>query len=416
MITRSALDVEAVRADFPILQREINGHPLIYFDNAATTQKPQVVIDALSDYYRSTNANIHRGLHTLAEEATAAYEGVRDKVASLINAPESSSVIFTRNTTESLNLLAYSWGARLQPGDEIVLTMMEHHSNLVPWQLLAQRSGARLVFLDVDDEGELNLAQAKERIGPRTKVVSVTHMSNVLGTINPVAELAQLAHEVGAVIIVDGAQSVPHMLVDVQALGIDFLAFSSHKMLGPTGVGVLYGRRELLEEMDPFLGGGEMISVVTPETSTWATLPHKFEAGTPNIADVIAFGTALDYLQTLGLDAMRAHEVVLTAYAMERMQRLEGLTIYGPPVAERRGGVVSFNYLDIHAHDISTIVDGRGVALRAGHHCAQPLMRVLGVPATARVSFYAYNRPGEVDIFIEALQKAASLFGHRDKS
>jgi len=416
MITRSALDVEAVRADFPILQREINGHPLIYFDNAATTQKPQVVIDALSDYYRSTNANIHRGLHTLAEEATAAYEGVRDKVASLINAPESSSVIFTRNTTESLNLLAYSWGARLQPGDEIVLTMMEHHSNLVPWQLLAQRSGARLVFLDVDDEGELNLAQAKERIGPRTKVVSVTHMSNVLGTINPVAELAQLAHEVGAVIIVDGAQSVPHMLVDVQALGIDFLAFSSHKMLGPTGVGVLYGRRELLEEMDPFLGGGEMISVVTPETSTWATLPHKFEAGTPNIADVIAFGTALDYLQTLGLDAMRAHEVVLTAYAMERMQRLEGLTIYGPPVAERRGGVVSFNYLDIHAHDISTIVDGRGVALRAGHHCAQPLMRVLGVPATARVSFYAYNRPGEVDIFIEALQKAASLFGYRDKS
>ena len=416
MITQSALDVEAIRADFPILQREINGHPLVYLDNAATTQKPQVVIDALSDYYRSTNANIHRGLHTLAEEATAAYEGVRDKVAALINAPESSSVIFTRNTTESLNLLAYSWGARLHPGDEIVLTMMEHHSNLVPWQLLAQRSGARIVFLDVDDEGELNLAQAKERIGPRTKVVSVTHMSNVLGTINPVAELAQLAHEVGAVIIVDGAQSVPHMPVDVQALGIDFLAFSSHKMLGPTGVGVLYGRRELLEEMDPFLGGGEMISVVTPETSTWATLPHKFEAGTPNIADVIAFGAALDYLQTLGLDAMRAHEVVLTAYAMDRMQRLEGLTIYGPPVAERRGGVVSFNYLDIHAHDISTIVDGRGVALRAGHHCAQPLMRVLGVPATARVSFYTYNRPAEVDIFIEALQEAASLFGHRDKS
>jgi cysteine desulfurase/selenocysteine lyase len=416
MITRSALDVETIRADFPILQREINGHPLVYFDNAATTQKPQAVIDALSDYYRSTNANIHRGLHTLAEEATAAYESVRDKVAALINAPESSSVIFTRNTTESLNLLAYSWGARLQPGDEIVLTMMEHHSNLVPWQLLAQRSGARLVFLDVDDEGELNLAQAKERIGPRTKVVSVTHMSNVLGTINPVAELAQLAHEVGAVIIVDGAQSVPHMLVDVQALGIDFLAFSSHKMLGPTGVGVLYGRRELLEEMDPFLGGGEMISVVTPETSTWAALPHKFEAGTPNIADVIAFGAALDYLQALGLDAMRAHEVMLTAYAMERMQRLEGLTIYGPPVAERRGGVVSFNYMDIHAHDISTIVDGRGVALRAGHHCAQPLMHVLGVPATARVSFYAYNRPGEVDIFIDALQEAASLFGHRNKS
>ena len=413
MITQSALDVAAIRADFPILTREVNGHPLVYLDNAATTQKPQSVIDALSHYYGSTNANIHRGLHTLAEEATAAYEGVREQVAALINAPESSSVIFTRNTTESLNLLAYSWGQRLQPGDEILLTMMEHHSNLVPWQLLAQRSGARLVFLDVDDEGELSLAQAKERIGPRTKIVSVVQMSNVLGTINPIAELAQLAHAVGAIMIVDGAQSVPHLPVDVQALGIDFLAFSAHKMLGPTGVGVLYGRRELLEEMDPFLGGGEMISVVTPEASTWAALPHKFEAGTPNIADVIAFGAALEYLKGLGLEAMRAHELELTAYAMERMQRLEGVTIYGPPTAERRGGVVAFNYLDIHAHDLSTIVDGRGVALRAGHHCAQPLMRELGVPATARVSFYVYNRPDEVDVFIDALQEAAAVFGHK---
>ena len=414
MIARPTLDLEAIRADFPILKRSVNGHPLVYFDNAATTQKPQAVIDALSNYYQSTNANIHRGLHTLAEEATAAYEGVRHKVGALINAPDPRSVIFTRNTTESLNLLAYSWTQRLQPGDEILLTMMEHHSNLVPWQLLAQRSGARLVFLDVNEAGELDLAQAKERIGPRTKVVAVVQMSNVLGTINPIADLAQLAHRAGAVFIVDGAQSVPHLPVDVQALDIDFLAFSSHKMLGPTGVGVLYGRRELLEEMGPFLSGGEMISVVTPESSTWAALPHKFEAGTPNIADVIAFGAALDYLQTIGLGALRAHAVELTAYAMARMQALEGLTIYGPSAPEHRGSVVSFNYWDIHAHDISTIVDQRGVALRAGHHCAQPLMRTLGVPATARVSFYLYNTPGEVDLFIDALQEAAAVFGHRD--
>ena len=416
MIARPTLDLAAIRADFPILKRTVNGHPLIYFDNAATTQKPQMVIDALSNYYQSTNANIHRGLHTLAEEATAAYEGVRHQVGALINAPDPRSVIFTRNTTESLNLLAYSWAQRLQPGDEILLTMMEHHSNLVPWQLLAQRSGARLVFLDVNEAGELDLAQAKERIGPRTKVVAVVHMSNVLGTINPIADLAQLAHTAGAVIVVDGAQSVPHLPVDVQALDIDFLAFSSHKMLGPTGVGVLYGRRELLEEMEPFLSGGEMISVVTPETSTWAALPQKFEAGTPNIADVIAFGAALDYLQALGLEALRVHAVELTAYAMARMQALEGLTIYGPSAPERRGSVVSFNYWDIHAHDISTIVDQRGIALRAGHHCAQPLMRTLGVPATARVSFYVYNTPAEVDLFIDALQEAASIFGHRDSA
>ena len=414
MIAQPTLNLATVRADFPILKRTVNGHPLVYFDNAATTQKPQAVIDALTNYYQSTNANIHRGLHTLAEEATTAYESVRHKVATLINAPDPRSVIFTRNTTESLNLLAYSWTQRLQPGDEILLTMMEHHSNLVPWQLLAQRSGARLVFLDVNEAGEIDLAQAKERIGPRTKVVAIVHMSNVLGTINPIAELAHLAHAAGAVFIVDGAQSVPHLPVDVQALDIDFLAFSSHKMLGPTGVGVLYGRRELLEEMEPFLSGGEMISTVTPEKSTWAALPHKFEAGTPNIADVIAFGAALDYLQTLGLETLRAHAAELTAYAMTRMQELEGLMIYGPPAPERRGSVVSFNYLDIHAHDISTIVDQRGVALRAGHHCAQPLMRTLGVPATARVSFYVYNTPDEVDRFIEALQEAAAIFGHRD--
>ena len=412
----TALNVEAIRADFSILQRIVNGHPLVYLDNAATTQKPQAVIDALTRYYTTMNANIHRGLHTLAEEATAAYEDVRTQVAAFINAPSPRSIVFTRNTTESINLIAYAWGQRLQPGDEIVLTEMEHHSNLVPWQLLAKRSGARLVFLDIDDSGRLSLDQARERITPRAKIVSITHMSNVLGTINPIAEIAALAHRAGAIMVVDGAQSVPHLPVDVQALGLDFLAFSSHKMLGPTGVGVLYGRPELLAEMDPFLGGGEMISVVTREESTWAALPHKFEAGTPNIADVIAFGPALAYLRDLGMANVRAHEIEITGYALDRMQALEGLTIYGPPDPRDRGGVVAFNYLDIHPHDISTIVDAKGVALRAGHHCAQPLMRRLDVPATARISMYLYNRPEEIDLFLDALDAAARIFAHNDGS
>ena len=303
-----SIDIEALRADFPILRRRVNGRPLVYLDNAATTQKPQAVIDALVRYYSTSNANIHRGLHTLAEEATAAYEDVRRQTAGFINAASPREVVFTRNTTESLNLLAYSLGARLGPGDEILLSDMEHHSNLVPWQLAAQRSGARLRFLSVDEDGRLDLDEARALIGPRTRIVSVVHMSNVLGTINPVTALAEMAHDAGALMIVDGAQSVPHMPVDVQTLGADFLAFSAHKMLGPTGVGVLWGRRELLQDMDPFLGGGEMISVVEREESTWAALPNKFEAGTPNIADVIAFGPALDYLTRIGMEAVRAHE------------------------------------------------------------------------------------------------------------
>ena len=408
----AGIDIEALRADFPILRRRVNGHPLVYLDNAATTQKPQAVIDALVDYYRTSNANIHRGLHTLAEEATAAYEGVRRQTADFINAASPREVIFTRNTTESLNLLAYSLGARLGPGDEILLSDMEHHSNLVPWQLAAQRSGARLRFLSVDEDGRLDLNEARALIGPRTRIVSVVQMSNVLGTINPVAALAEMAHDAGALMIVDGAQSVPHMPVDVQTLGADFLAFSAHKMLGPTGVGVLWGRRELLQDMDPFLGGGEMISIVEREESTWAALPNKFEAGTPNIADVIAFGPALDYLSRIGMEAVRAHELETIAYALDRLNAIEGLTVYGPPDPEQRGGVAAFNYLDIHAHDLSTILDGDGVAIRAGHHCAQPLMRRLGVPATARASFYLYNRPDEVDALIDALAAAASLFGH----
>ena len=408
----TALDVNALRADFPILRREVNGRPLVYLDNAATTQKPQVVIDALVDYYSTMNANIHRGLHTLAEEATAAYEGVRGKTAEFIHAASRREVIFTRNTTESLNLLAYSLGARLQPGDEIVLTDMEHHSNLVPWQMAAQRTGAKLRFLGLDDEGRLSLDEARALIGPRTRIVSVVQMSNVLGTINPVSEIAQMARDAGAWMIVDGAQSVPHMPVDVQTLGADFLAFSAHKMLGPTGVGVLWGRKDLLEDMDPFLGGGEMISTVQRQESTWAMLPHKFEAGTPSIADVVAFGPALDYLSDIGMQAVRDHEIEMIACALDRLNAVEGLTVYGPPDPHERGGVAAFNYLDIHAHDLSTILDGHGIAIRAGQHCAQPLMRCLGVSATARASFYLYNRPDEIDTLVDALADAAGLFGY----
>ena len=410
-MSAAALDVQAIRADFPILSREVRGKPLVYLDNAATTQKPRQVIAALTDYYSNTNANIHRGLHTLAEEATAAYELTRRKTADFIGAAHAQEIVFTRNTTESLNLLAYTLGARLRRDDEIVLSALEHHSNLVPWQLLAQRSGARLRFIELTDDGELDIDQARSLFNPRTRIVSVAHMSNVLGTIAPVAELAAMARAVDATVILDAAQSAPHMPVDVGALGVDFAAFSAHKMLGPTGVGVLWGRRELLADLDPFLGGGEMISVVNREESTWAPLPHKFEAGTPNIADVIAFSAALDYLSGVGMQAVREHDHALTAYAMERLSGIEGLEIYGPPDAERRGAVVAFNYADIHSHDIATILDGGGIAVRAGHHCAQPLMRALEVPATARASFYLYNQESEIDALVDGLREAGSRFG-----
>ena len=410
-MSAAALDVQAIRADFPILSREVRGKPLVYLDNAATTQKPRQVIAALTDYYSNTNANIHRGLHTLAEEATAAYEETRRKTADFIGAAHAQEIVFTRNTTESLNLLAYTLGARLRPDDEIVLSALEHHSNLVPWQLLAQRSGARLRFIELTDDGELDVDQARSLFNPRTRIVSVAHMSNVLGTIAPVAELAAMARAVDASVILDAAQSAPHMPVDLRALGVDFAAFSAHKMLGPTGVGVLWGRRELLADLDPFLGGGEMISVVNREESTWAPLPHKFEAGTPNIADVIAFSAALDYLSDVGMQAVRDHDHALTAYALERLSGIEGLEIYGPPDAERRGAVVAFNYADIHSHDIATILDGGGIAVRAGHHCAQPLMRALEVPATARASFYLYNQESEIDALVDGLREAGSRFG-----
>ena len=403
--------IAALRADFPILSREVNGRPLVYLDNAATTQKPRAVIDALVDYYSTVNANIHRGLHTLAEEATAAYEDVRVRVAAFIGAPNRREIVFTRNTTESLNLLAYTLGERLAEGDEIVLSALEHHSNLIPWQLAARRAGAKLRFIELGGDGELDIDSARAVIGPRARIVSVAHMSNVLGAIAPVAEIAEMARAVGARMIVDAAQSVPQMPVDVVELGADFVAFSAHKMLGPTGVGVLWGRRELLDDLDPFLGGGEMISVVNREESTWAALPHKFEAGTPNIADVIAFGAAIDYLETVGMDRIRDHDRDLVAYAMDRLSRLEGLDIYGPADPDRRGAVVAFNYADIHSHDIATILDARGIAVRAGHHCAQPLMRELGVPATARASFYLYNRRGEIDALVDGLRDAGARFG-----
>ena len=410
-MTTAALDIAAIRADFPILSREVRGRPLVYLDNAATTQKPRQVIDALTHYYSNTNANIHRGLHTLAEEATTAYEATRSKTADFIGAAHPQEIVFTRNTTESLNLLAYTLGARLRPDDEIILSALEHHSNLVPWQLLAQRSGAKLRFIELTEDGEFDLDQARSLFNPRTRIVSVAHMSNVLGAIAPVADLVEFARAVDATVILDAAQSAPHMPVDVGALGVDFAAFSAHKMLGPTGVGVLWGKRELLADLDPFLGGGEMISVVNREESTWAALPHKFEAGTPNIADVIAFSAALDYLSAVGMQTVRDHDYALTAYAMERLSTIEGLEIYGPPAPERRGAVVAFNYADIHAHDIATILDSGGVAVRAGHHCAQPLMRVLQVPATARASFYLYNRESEIDALVDGLREAGSRFG-----
>jgi cysteine desulfurase/selenocysteine lyase len=403
-------DVERVREDFPILREQVNGRPLVYLDNAATSQKPRAVIDALVRYYETSNANIHRGIHTLAVRATEQYEAVREKAARHIGAT-SGDVVFTRNTTESINLIARAWGeANVREGDEIVLTVMEHHSNIVPWQMLARRTGAVLRFAEITDDGHLDMDSMRALIGPRTKLVSLVHMSNVLGAINPVADVAEMAHAVGAKVLVDGAQSAPQMAVDVEALGCDFFAYSSHKAYGPTGVGVLWAKPGELEAMEPFMGGGEMISVVKPEGSTWADVPHKFEAGTPNIADVIAFGAALDYLAELGMGDVRAHEKLLTAYAMESLLSIEGLQVHGPTNVEDRGGAVSFTVPGVHPHDVSTILDGRGIAIRAGHHCAQLLMRRLDVPATNRASFGLYNTKDEVDALVEGVERVIEVF------
>ena len=405
------LNVTAIRKEFPILREQVNGHRLVYLDNAATTQKPRQVIEALTRYYETSNANIHRGIHTLAQRATEQYEGTREKVARFIGASNPQDIVFTRNATEAINLVARTWGeANLGEGDEVVLSLMEHHSNIVPWQLLASRTGAGVRFAGLTPDGKLDLDSLRALLGPQTKLVSIVHMSNVLGTINPMADIVEMAHAQGALVLVDAAQSVPHLPVDVEALGADFVAFSAHKMLGPTGVGVLWARPGLLEGMEPFLGGGDMIATVREEGSTWANVPHKFEAGTPNIADVIAFGAAIEYLEALGMPDVRAHELELTAHAMDALRAIPGLAVHGPPSADERGGVVSFELPGIHPHDIATIADSHGVAIRAGHHCAQLLMRHLAVPATSRASFAIYNDSDDVEVLVEALEHARKVF------
>jgi cysteine desulfurase/selenocysteine lyase len=407
----STINATRIREDFPILKRQVNDKPLVYFDNAATSQKPNSVIDAINRYYRHYNANIHRGIHKLAEEATVAHEEAREKVAKFINAKQIGEIIFTRNATEALNLVAYSWGrANVGKGDKIVLTIMEHHSNIVPWQLLAQEKGATVEFVKIDDNGELREDEVHELIDDSTKIVCVTQASNVLGTINPVKDIGRVAHRFGALFLVDAAQSVPHMPVDVQDIDCDFAAFSGHKMLGPTGIGVLYGKAEKLEGMPPFLGGGEMIREVHTTGASWKDLPYKFEAGTPNISGAIGLGAAVDYLHGIGMVNVLDHEKEITRYALGRMKEVEGLEIYGPMNVDHRVGVVSFNLGDIHAHDLASILDEDGIAIRSGHHCAQPLMEFLQIPATSRASFYIYNTKEEVDVLIEALEKARKIF------
>ncbi|MCH8909215.1 MAG: cysteine desulfurase [Chloroflexi bacterium] len=405
------MDVGAVRADFPILSRKINDRPLVYLDNAATTQKPRQVIAALTNFYEQTNANVHRGVHTLSIEASDAYELARTKVAKFINAPRPETVIWTRNTSESLNLVAATWAnAHVGEGDNIVITAMEHHSNIVPWQQLAAQKHAELRYLAAGKDGLLDMANIESVIDNKTKLVSVTHVSNVLGTVNPVAELANRAHEVGAVILIDAAQSVPHMPVDVQAIDADFLCFSAHKMLGPTGIGVLYGKYDLLEEMPPYMFGGDMILEVTYEDATWNDLPYKFEAGTPNIADAIATGAAVDYLSELGMENVWEHEQQLTAYGLDQISSLDHITIFGPEDPALKGGVISFVHDSIHPHDLGTALDQQGIAIRTGHHCAMPLVRSYGVVAAARASFYIYNTKTEIDALVDGIREAERYF------
>jgi cysteine desulfurase/selenocysteine lyase len=407
------LDLTAVRADFPILAAKIHGRPLAYLDNAATSQKPRVVLRALQHYYEKDNANVHRGLHELSRRATEGYEASRARLATWLGASSPSEVIWTRGTTESINLVASSWGgANLRAGDEILLTELEHHSNIVPWQLIAARTGARLRYVGLDDQGRLLLDQIPEILaGGRVKIAAVGHVSNALGTINPVTEIARLVHDAGALLLVDGAQGAAHHGVDVGSLGADFYALSGHKMCGPTGIGALWARAELLEAMPPYQGGGEMIDLVEKESSTWAALPHKFEAGTPNIAGAIAMEAAVDYLARVGHDAILGHEQALVSYALGRLREIPGIRLFGPESPDERAGVVSFTLPEAHPHDISTVLDSEGVAIRAGHHCAQLVMRRFRVPATARASFYLYNTTEEVDRLVQGLRSVQSLFG-----
>lgn len=407
------MNVAEIRKDFPILAQKINGQPLVYLDSAATSQKPKAVIEVLKRYYEMDNSNVHRGVHTLGARATEAYELAREKVAGFIGAPDSAQLVFTRGTTESINMVAYGFARlRLKPGDEIVLTAAEHHSNLIPWQQVAKVTGAKLRYIPLQPDGTITLEDAQATITSATKIVAIAHVSNVLGTIHPVAQLAKMAHAVDAIIVVDGAQSVPHMPVDVQELDCDFLAFSAHKMLGPTGIGALYGKRKWLDEMEPTYFGGEMIDVVELYDATWKETPWKFEGGTPIIAGAIGFGAAVDYLSAIGMDAIREHDRAITRYAQERLAGVSDLVVYGPDNASERGGLVTFNLGSIHPHDVSTVLDAEGVAIRAGHHCAQPLMRILDVVATARASFYLYNTKADVDALVHALLSAKEFFQH----
>ena len=404
------LDVERIREDFPILEREFGGEQVTYLDNAATTQTPDQVVDAIADYYRTTNANVHRGLHHLSQEASVAYEAAHDRLAEFVGADGREEMVFTRNTTESLNLVAYAWGLEeLGPGDEVVLTEMEHHSSLVTWQQIGKRTGADVRYVRITEDGHLDMDHAAELIGPDTAMLSALHVSNTLGTVNPVAELVAMAHEHDALAFIDGAQAVPTRPVDVGAMDADFYAFSGHKMLGPTGIGGLYGKEHLLEEMTPFNYGGEMIRTVTWEDATWNDLPWKFEAGTPPIAQGIALAEAADYLDDLGMDRVRAHEEALAEYAHEQLAALDDVTVYGPP-ADDRTGLVAFTMADVHAHDLASILNDRAIAIRAGHHCTQPLHEKLGVAATSRASFSVYNTRAEVDELVDALDDARQLF------
>ncbi|MFZ2803533.1 MAG: cysteine desulfurase [Lactococcus chungangensis] len=404
------IEIEKIRSDFQILDQIVNDEPLVYLDSAATTQKPQQVLDAIRAYYERDNANVHRGVHTLAERATADYEASRDKVRAFINASSRKEVLFTRGTTTALNWVAKFAEQILHPEDEIVISIMEHHSNIIPWQQAAAKTGAILKFVYLKD-GELDMADLRTKVTNRTKFVSITHVSNVLGVINPVKEIAQIAHEHGAIMVVDGAQSTPHMSVDVQDLNCDFFAFSGHKMAGPTGIGVLYGKEALLNQMNPIEFGGEMIDFVYEQSATWKELPWKFEAGTPNIAGSIGLGAAVDYLTEIGIDNIHQHEQDLLNYVMPKLREIEGLTIYGPEDNHRRGGVIAFNLDGLHPHDVATALDMEGVAVRAGHHCAQPLIDYLDLPATARASFYIYNTFADCDKLVEAIKLTKAFFG-----
>ncbi|WP_062233116.1 cysteine desulfurase [Fictibacillus sp. FJAT-27399] len=404
------MNAHEVRKLFPILHQEVNGKPLVYFDSAATSQKPVSVIEALEKYYREYNSNVHRGVHTLGTRATDGYEGAREKVRRFINAKSTQEIIFTRGTTTSINTVAASYGlTNLSEGDEIVITPMEHHSNIIPWQQVAKKTGAALKYIPLKEDGSIDLQDVENTVTPQTKIVSVMHVSNVLGTINPVKEIAAIAHKNGAVMVVDGAQSTPHLKVDVQDLDCDFFAFSSHKMCGPTGIGVLYGKKALLNQMEPVEFGGEMIDFVDLYDSTWKELPWKFEGGTPIIAGAIGLGAAIDFLQEMGLENIQKHEHDLAEYAIERMSEIEGITIYGP---KDRAGIVTFNIDDVHPHDVATVLDAEGIAVRAGHHCAQPLMKWLNASSTARASFYLYNTKDEIDSFVKGLVTTKEYFGH----